>query len=125
MSEFEPSRHPFLYRALKKSIWAKQTTLAFKLKEGEGGLSVILAAFCSRQVCAAGLNSCKGELVLETLQILDVGFSIVPDDENAPEYNPNHAEIRGLPPFGGDDKAIEDTASLLSDIVTAVKPRPS
>jgi hypothetical protein len=130
MLDVSPSEHPFLYRAIKSRSWFALWSAAFRLRPAteqrlaETGLSVILSAKCTRQVCDAGQSKCFGEFVLETLAVASQWRMELDDPEDL-TYSPNHANILGLPLHGSDELAIEETASDLADLVTSVQNRPS
>lgn len=129
MADVSHLDHPSLYRAIKTRSWLTQWSAAFKLRApreqrpAETGLSVILSSNCTRLVCAAEQSRCFGELVLET-QSVTARWQVELDEPEDPTYSPNHANILGLPLYGSDDLAIEETASALADMVTSVQNRP-
>ncbi len=97
--------------------------MAFKLRPAtdrrpvETALSVIVSANCTKDVCQARQDTCFGEFVLET--------AAVTRRWRVELTHSNHARIHGLPLFGSDEVAIEDTASDLVDLITEVRFRPS
>lgn len=95
MPDVSHLEHPYLYRAIRSKAWISQMSAAFRLRMDEAGLSVILLANCTREVCDAGQNKCFGELVLETLAVVTRGRRV---EQGAP----NHAEILGLPSYESD-----------------------
>jgi hypothetical protein len=111
-------KHPLLYRALRNKRWIPQKSTAFRLRPTEVGLSVILLASCTKDVCDAQQNSCFGELVLETLAIMTSGRRV---EQTAR----NHGEILGLPPYEADELVKEEAASELADLVISVQLRPT
>lgn len=122
--------HPSLYRGIKTRSWLTQWSAAFKLRAprenrpAEPSLSVILSPNCTKLVCDAEQSTCFGELVLET-RAVTARWQVELDEPEDSTHSPNHANILGLPLFGSDDLAIEETASALADMVTSVQNRPS
>ena len=123
MPDISPSEHPNLYRAIKKPRWFKVQSMAFRLRPAtdrrpiETALSVIVTADCTKKICKARQDPCYGEFVLET--------AAVTNRWRVELTQPNHAKIHGLPLFGSDEVAIEDAASDLANLITAVQVRPS
>lgn len=72
MPEIDSSQHPLIYRAASKRRWLSQASAAFFRKSDEVSLSVILSAECTAIFCAATLNTCFGELILETHQVMQL-----------------------------------------------------
>lgn len=130
MPDVSHLEHPFLYRAVKSKSWFAMRSAAFRLRAAteqrpaETGLSVILSANCTRQVCHAGQSKCFGEFVLETLAVVS-RWRVGLDDPEDLTYSPNHANMLGLPLYGSDELAIEEAATDLSDLITSVQHRPS
>lgn len=118
MPDVSHLEHPFLYRAIKSRRWMSQKSAAFRLRLNETGLSVILLANCTKDVCNALQNTCYGEFVLETLAVISTRRRIEQDA-------PNHAQVLGLPLYEADELAKEEAASDLADLVTSVQSRPS
>ena len=118
MPDISPLDHPSLYRAIKSRRWISQFSAAFRLRFNETGISVILSANCTRDVCDAHQTTCYGELRLETSAVVTSRWRVNKDA-------PNHGEILGLPLFGSDELAIEEAASDLANLVTDVQHRPS
>ena len=104
MPDTDPVENPNIYRAISKKRWyvvSEQRVLsaAFLRREGERGISVLKRDGCSVEVCRAGLGMCEGEFILETHQVLALGLTLWDDEPDDPQFNENHAEILGLPPY--------------------------
>jgi hypothetical protein len=61
------------------------------------------------------MRECYGEFVLETESVRALGLGVVDDDADSPDYQDNHAEITGLPPYEN-KKLAEDRAGELTEI---------
>jgi hypothetical protein len=124
MPEIDSSKFPRLYRAISRRAWINQISAAFRLKEGEDALSVILWSDCTKDACDAQLNTCFGEFVLETQSVNNLGLRVEPDLPEASDYRENHANIFGLPPYGSNEKEIEDIISALEEKIIGTQHRP-
>lgn len=129
MASISPAEHPLLYRAIRSRAWFAQRSAAFVLRgptearpTPEHDLSLILLANCTKSFCAAQQNTCHGEFALQTQEVLTVaatnGWQV---DNDAP----NHASIIGLPLHGSAKQLIEDAATALAELISAVHPRPT
>ncbi|MGB9178169.1 MAG: hypothetical protein WCB68_02900 [Pyrinomonadaceae bacterium] len=127
MPSISPATHPLLYRAIKDKRWLKLWSAAFRLRKPsefrptpETDLSLIVSDNCTKSVCAAEQRECHGEFVLETQAVLsrasDKGWQL---EKNTP----NHVSIVGLPLYDSDRQVIEDAATALAELITAVQPR--
>lgn len=123
MPDVSPIDHLFLYRAIARSSWFRQRSLAFRCRRAtekrpkETGLSVILTNDCTRKICRANQDPCFGEFVLETLAVA----ARWPVEKTSP----NHARITGVPLHGEDEVEIEDAATDLAALISSVHGRPS
>jgi hypothetical protein len=118
MPDTDPVENPNIYRAISKKRWyvaAEQRVLsaAFLLRAGERGISVLKRDGCSVDVCRADLGTCEGEFILETQRVLALGLTLWDDEPDDPQFNENHAEILGLPPYEN-PKEAEDAATPLA-----------
>src|SRR5450759_3799741 len=103
MPDTDPVENPNIYRAISKRRWYvtaehRVLSIAFIRRPTEPGVSVLKRVDgCSPHNCLATLDSCFGEFILQTQRVLDLGLRLVEEELDDPEFNPNHAEIRGLP----------------------------
>lgn len=117
MPDISPIDHRFLYRAIKRSRWFRQRSLAFRCRPNEPGLSVILFNDCTYTICRANQDPCFGEFVLETLAVT-ARWPVK-------KTSANHARITGVPLHGEDPVEIEDAATDLAALIRYVNGRPS
>jgi hypothetical protein len=119
MSDTDPVENPNIYRAISKRRWyvpaeRRVLSIAFIRRPTEEGVSLLKRVDgCSPDNCLSNLGKCFGEFILETERILALGLRLVDDELDNPEFSPNHAEIRGLPP-PENEKAAEDAATPLA-----------
>jgi hypothetical protein len=121
MADTDPVENPNVYRAISKRRWyvpaeRRVLSIAFIRRPTEEGLSLLKRVDgCSRENCLSNLNRCFGEFILRTEQILALGLKLREDEPGDVDFNPNHTEIRGLPP-PQDEKAAEDAATPLAQM---------
>lgn len=115
--------NPTVFRAIRSKPWIVDgiaATAAFKLRENDRGqLSILLEANCSNRICSARLNSCWGEILLDTEKVLKLGLDIKPDP--LPDIL-SHAVILNLPE-PGDIVMSELMATKLRETVQAVNKK--
>lgn len=126
MPETDSTQYPRIYRAVTKRRWYDVTSrrvvsAAFRLRSRDTGISVLKTVGCSQEKCLAGQRDCYGEFVLETNRVRSLGLGVVDDEADAPEFSPNHAEIKQIPinPTTFEEiRRAEDLATDLADLST-------
>lgn len=112
-----------VFRAIRSSTWivdGKVSVTAFKLRETDNGkLSILLEANCLNRICSARLNSCWGEILLNSEKVFELGLDIESDPLPDILY---HAVILNLP--GPDDIVMSELmATKLRETVQAVNKK--
>ncbi len=118
------SDNDIIYRAVRSSSWIDENNnvapSAFVLRESDKGeLSVLLKAHCILRICAAGLNSCWGEILLNAGKIKKLNLEIKPDPL---PHIPDHAVILKLP-LPENFIEAERIATLLAQKIEAVQKK--
>jgi hypothetical protein len=93
-------RYSQIYRAITRGGWfdaslQRVASVAFALNfdRNETGISLVKEVGCSEDECVGGFRTCFGEFRMLTQSIIDLGLSVVDDNEDDPEYDANYAQI--------------------------------
>src|SRR5258705_8644933 len=127
MPPTDATRYSQIYRAITRGGWfdvslqrVASVSFALNFDRNETGISLVKEVGCSVDECVGGFRTCFGEFRMLTQSIIDLGLSVVDDNEDDPDYDANHAQITGLP-LGreeADELARENFYSSLADLAT-------